>query len=60
MDVMDLKWIVLVLIVAFAGVIYARAMRRAHAGWGEIIFPWRRQPAPAIQDKQSSGPAPAR
>jgi hypothetical protein len=57
---MDLKWIVLVLIVAFAGVIYARAMRRARAGWGEIVFPWRRQPSPAIQDKQSSGPAPVR
>jgi hypothetical protein len=56
MDVMDLKWVVLVLILAFAGVIYVRAMRQVHASWGEIIFPWRRQLPPAT--KEAAAPRP--
>ena len=53
---MDLKWIAVAVIFAVATIIYARAMRvHAHAGWGEIIFPWRRRNAASVSIQSTQG-----
>jgi hypothetical protein len=57
---MDLKWAVLMLVLSFAAVIYARGMRGMGASWGEVIFPWGySRPGDKVTNNKKTDRAPA-